>query len=225
MTAGCSVVSGSTGSDLALADVGATGSSIPTVIPPTFVASQFANDFVVTGAESGSGSEFYFPSQEDGTFGTRSTIVGLGSVDGLDVADMDGDGDNDILICDGGAQEVYLYTSNGAGSFAPTLIVSGVSSGGFCTNLRVGDFNEDGTPDLVVGDNRVTNGMFVYLQTAPGIFTKVTPGLGRRHLEFYRRQLAVRSGQWGRGWGRSRGRSGLGLFRYRGRPDAVLQGG
>ena len=144
--------------------------------PPAFTAAPFAADFVVTGSE-GSGNEHYFPSNGDGTFGARSNIPGLNSVDGLDVADMDGDGDNDFLICDGQTSEVYLYTNNGSGTFITSVIATNVASGSFCTNLRNGDFNEDGLKDFVVGDNSVQNGMFVYLQGAGVTFTKKVPGL------------------------------------------------
>ncbi len=149
--------------------------------PTSFTAAPFAPDFVVTGSESGLGGEHFFPSNGDGTFGARSNIPGLLIVDGMDVADMDGDGDNDVLVCDGRTREVYLYTNNGAGTFATSVVATGVTGSGpsswFCTALREGDFNEDGRKDFVVGDNRVRGGTFVYLQTGPGTFTKVTPTL------------------------------------------------
>ncbi len=148
--------------------------------PTSFTAAPFAPDFVVTGSES-LGGEHFFPSNGDGTFAARSNIPGLLIVDGMDVADMDRDGDNDVLVCDGRTREVYLYTNNGAGTFATSVVATGVTGSGpsswFCTALREGDFNEDGRKDFVVGDNRVRGGTFVYLQTGPGTFTKVTPTL------------------------------------------------
>ncbi|GAG19738.1 unnamed protein product, partial [marine sediment metagenome] len=60
--------------------------------PPGFVASPFADAFVTTGSESG--DENYVPSNGDGTFAAMTSIPGLGTVDGTDVADMDGDEDN-----------------------------------------------------------------------------------------------------------------------------------
>ena len=81
---------------------------------------------------------------------------------------MDGDGDNDFLVCDGATGDVVLYDSDGAGTYTPSVVTTGISSRGFCTYLREGEFNEDGLKDFVVGDNGVSNGMFVYLQGPVG---------------------------------------------------------
>ncbi|MEM9555725.1 MAG: VCBS repeat-containing protein [Acidobacteriota bacterium] len=142
-------------------------------------------DFVVTGSSStASSNEHCFPSDGVGTFAPRTDIVGLGIVDGLDVADLDNDGDNDFLACDGLTGEVYLYTQDPATVFTPTPVVSGVTGPGgaggaslLCTYLRIADFDGNGLGDFVVGDNRTTNGVFVYLQNPVGVFTQVAPGL------------------------------------------------
>lgn len=137
--------------------------------PSTFTASPFASTFVTTGSEGGLGAEHYVPSNGDGTFGARSDIGGLGSVDGTDVADMDSDGDLDFLMCEGNGN-VTLYRNQGGGTFEPTSVASGITSE-FCTNLRIADFNGDGRNDFVVGDNRNVNGTKVFLQTATGTFS------------------------------------------------------
>ena len=94
---------------------------------------------------------------------------------------MDGDGDNDFLACDGTTGQVYLYTQGPPMIFTPSIAATGITAGVggsiFCTNLREADFNGDGQRDFVVGDNRVTKGMFVYLQGPPGTFTPVAGGL------------------------------------------------
>jgi hypothetical protein len=141
-------------------------------IPSPFTASPFANDFVTTGAEGG--TAHYVPSNGDGTFGPQSTIPDLTTVDGTDVADMDGDGDNDFLSCEGTTGEVFLYTNNGGGSFTPIVVASGVTSTGFCTNLRIADFNNDGMNDFVVGDNQNFLGTKVYVQGPVGTFSVST---------------------------------------------------
>ncbi len=139
-------------------------------------------DYVVTGSETTvSGDEHCFPSDGSGGFAPRMDIPGLSRVDGMDVADMDGDGDNDFLACDGSIGVAYLYTQGPANVFVPTVAASSITSGVggslFCTNLRIADFDEDGLNDFVVGDNRVTKGMFIYRQGPVGAFNKIAPGL------------------------------------------------
>ena len=135
-----------------------------------FVASPFASEFVVTGAEDGEPGEAYIPSHRDGTFGPLSNILGLGIVDGIDVADMDGDGDLDFVVCDGATGNVFLFDNRGKGRFVPRLVASGISTA-FSSYLRIADFNGDDRPDFVVGDLRLELGMKVFLQTRAGKFT------------------------------------------------------
>ena len=153
----------------------------PTKMPVTTTCTLSTPDFVVTGSESTvSGDEHCFPNNA-GVFGPRANIPGLTFVDGMDVADFDNDGDNDFLACDGLTGVVSLYTQGPPNTFVPTTVATGVTTGVsgslFCTNLREADFNNDGLTDFVVGDNRVTNGMFVYLQGPVGTFTPVGAGL------------------------------------------------
>ncbi len=137
-------------------------------------------DFVVTGSSSSSTvNEHCFPNAA-GTFAPRADIHGLSIVDGMDVADMDNDGDNDFLACDGLTTEVYLYTQDPSNTFTPTTVASGVTPGGgsfLCTYLRIADFNGDNLNDFIVGDHLVAGGMYVYLQGPAGSFTPQSPGL------------------------------------------------
>ena len=163
----------------AAAETRATAAALPPIMQGCELSTP---DYVVTGSESVvSGDEHCFPSDGAGGFGPRSNIPGLGRVDGMDVADMDGDGDNDFLACDGTSGQVYLYTQGPPLIFTPsvaaTAITSGIGGSVFCTNLREADFNGDGLRDFVVGDNRVTSGMSVYLQGPIGSFTPVAGGL------------------------------------------------
>lgn len=151
-------------------------------VPPVASCTLSTPDFVVTGSEtSAANTEHCFPSNGAGVFAPRSNIPGTAIVDGMDVADMDNDGDNDFLACDGLVGEVYLYTQGPANVFTPSLVASGITTGVsgslFCTYLREADFNGDNLKDFVVGDNRVTNGTSVYLQGPVGTFTPVATGL------------------------------------------------
>lgn len=160
-------------------DVLAQAQKLPPVIKGCISSTP---DYVVTGSETTvSGDEHCFASNGAGGFGPRINIPGLTRVDGMDVADMDGDGDNDFLVCDGISGTVYLYTQAPANVFTPSVAAKGITTGKggsvFCTNLREADFDEDGLKDFVVGDNRVTNGMYIYRQGPVGNFTQVAPGL------------------------------------------------
>ncbi len=140
-----------------------------------FVASPFAPEFVITGNETDIGGDFYIPSNGDGTFGTNTAIPDLGHVDGTDVADMDNDGDNDFVSCDGTAGvdgTVFLYVNGGDGSFTPSPVATGITSTIFCTNLRIADFDNNGLNDFVVGDfeNDPALGTRVYVQGPIGTF-------------------------------------------------------
>lgn len=146
--------------------------AFPTTVAaqPDFFALPFAEEYVVLGNESLSTQELYYPSSEDGSFGSPSVVPGVGIVDGLDVGDMDGDGDNDFLLCNGETGQVFLYSNLGGGHFEPSLVASAITATTFCTDLRIYDFDSDGRLDFVVGDNRNILGTTVYLQASPGFF-------------------------------------------------------
>jgi hypothetical protein len=146
----------------------------PDPLPPSFGFWPVA-EFVITGAEFGEPGESFVPAGGDGTFESGNNIFGLDIVDGVDVDDLDGDGDLDFLIADGRFGHVYLYRNDGQGTFEPERIASGVTTPFFTllgnsTNLRIADFNRDGLPDFVVGDLRIERGTKIYLQDRRGKF-------------------------------------------------------
>ncbi len=78
----------------------------------------------------------------------------VSSPDGVAVADIDGDGWNDVvasgLNVGGAIDKVLWYRNNGDGSFASVqhTVTSNVTTN-FFTNVAVGDLNLDGRPDVV----------------------------------------------------------------------------
>ncbi|MBX2917416.1 MAG: VCBS repeat-containing protein [Cyclobacteriaceae bacterium] len=97
-----------------------------------------------------------------GAFTLGPTITGFGiSANPITSADLDGDGDMDILAASG-------YTLNdGSGNFAPRIILSQTGS-----VYRVADLNNDSHPDIIANDNNQnTPNMRVLLGDGTGTFT------------------------------------------------------
>lgn len=113
-------------------------------IDPIFVP--FGAEYIVTASEGS--TSYYFPSNGDGTFGSRSPILS-GLSDGAAIADFDNDGDFDFVI-GAGFDTIFLYRNDGGGVFNPVTIASSVPTF-FHTQMRAADFNKDGRMDFTSG--------------------------------------------------------------------------
>jgi hypothetical protein len=108
----------------------------------------------------------------DGSFKT-SSIVAVPSLPSIAVGDFNGDGKLDIVAASFGnfvnglpQGAVNVLLGNGDGTFqAPTTVASVPGTVG----VAVGDFNNDGKPDLAIS-NSVTNDVTVYLGNGDGTF-------------------------------------------------------
>ena len=158
-------------SGTALSLLAGTSAPVAQTVPPNFTASPFSSEFVIVGTQEGVGVQ-YVPGNGDGTFGAPTDVPGLSWVIGVDVADSDGDGDLDFLAADGLTGAVYLYENQGNGTFTPEHVAAVNVSVMGTTSLRIGDFNEDGRPDFVIGDAFVTGGIQVFLQNPAGRFRR-----------------------------------------------------
>ncbi|MCR4315967.1 MAG: FG-GAP-like repeat-containing protein [Planctomycetes bacterium] len=95
------------------------------------------------------------PVSSGGAFGTAM----LGSLSGInpgeiDSADFDFDGDYDLALCDTGSSNLYIFDSNGNGTFTllatiPVGFSGATSTGNAPRTLKIGDFNNDGWPDIM----------------------------------------------------------------------------
>ncbi|MGA8867129.1 MAG: FG-GAP-like repeat-containing protein [Candidatus Sulfotelmatobacter sp.] len=120
-----------------------------------------------------------------GAFGGKLLPETLGS--GCAFLDYDGDGWQDILLINGmdwpghkrRRSTLRLYRNNGNGTFTDVTVRSGLDLEMYGMGVAVGDYNNDGFPDILVtcvGQNRL------FHNTGKGTFVDVTDrsGLGKR---------------------------------------------
>lgn len=115
----------------------------------------------------------------------KCSEIEIGSATSTVPADVDRDGDTDLVVPhrDGGKSAVFL--NDGKGGFTGIVLLGDESS-----NARAaasGDLNGDGWPDIVVGDEKL--GTFVYLNDGRGGFLK-RKQLGDRSLIPYALAIA-----------------------------------
>ena len=117
--------------------------------------------------------ELWFkPGLPSGEFGPRVYVSNIGFTVTLRVltsADVDNDGDNDVLyLTSGTGYLVGLVTNGGSGSFSGPVYIGG--TGNTYTMFTLLDANEDGWLDLVVGDDAVDQ-LLLVLATGGGAFS------------------------------------------------------
>jgi len=104
-------------------------------------------DFFLT-----SGAGKLLISKGDGTYtaGVRSvSISGGSSLSGACFADLDNDGDLDLIACDR-TTGVTLWENNGSGMFSNVSTAKGLSLSEGCVAPAAGDFDNDGDLDILI---------------------------------------------------------------------------
>jgi hypothetical protein len=103
----------------------------------------------------------------DGTFTPTATTLQVGAVPySAAIADLDGDGKDDLVVASAGSDDVSVFVGKGDGAFAAPMTPATGTTPNF---VVVGDFNGDGIPDLATANN-VSNTVTVLLteRSKPG---------------------------------------------------------
>ncbi len=132
--------------------------------------------------EGGANNSLYW-NNADGTFTKEisGTIVNDGGDSfGSSVADIDNDGDFDVLVVNHANQNEFLYKNNGDKTFTKISDDVVVNSGGYSVGSAFGELDNDGDLDLMVtnafaGNAQVKN--FLYLNNGNGTFVKIDTGI------------------------------------------------
>jgi uncharacterized protein (TIGR03437 family) len=114
----------------------------------------------------------------DGTFQAPVRYPVGGKVTSIAIADFNGDGKPDIAVCGAyyntGATAGILL-GNGNGTFQPIANLSGTTNP---VSLTVGDFNNDGKPDLAIADQGTWPSNLATLPTGGGVAVYLGKGNG-----------------------------------------------
>ena len=83
-------------------------------------------------------------------FGSQTELVSPAGPADFEVLDLDGDGDNDLVVADASGQGLVTYANLGDGTFGPPQLLQNVGSLGFmgALELDVADIDGDGIVDV-----------------------------------------------------------------------------
>lgn len=119
----------------------------------------------------------------DGTFAASGSVNSGGTGSPIAVADFNLDGKLDIAVAAGtGANDsVTVLTGNGNGTFNSPF--SGSPTSTSVTWIQVADFNQDGTPDVVLADS--IGSATVFLNNGSGLLSESFPVVSGLNVPYY----------------------------------------
>ena len=103
-----------------------------------------------------------------GTFASGVSLTTLSKRGrGLDIGDVDGDGDLDVVVATT-IDDIYWIPNNGNGVFSPEIEIDNNAERNY--DLKVGDLDGDGDLDVVVSQNEVDGAVRWYENSGGGTF-------------------------------------------------------
>jgi hypothetical protein len=117
--------------------------------------------------------ETVFLNDGTGNFEPHPTTpsFGAGYTDGIDLGDVDGDGDLDLVTANRASEAEAVWLNDGAGNFTPHPTAPTFNPNTNSNAVKLGDLDGDGDLDAVVADDDVTR---FFLNNGTGVFTYLT---------------------------------------------------